>query len=382
MKKLFRLLVAVLLLSVLLSSMVYAGGMQTASSDVAAFPDVSAQSYVVADAKTGEVIFSKNENDRMPIASTTKVLTCLVALENTKMDDVVTVTAESCGIEGSSIYLYEGEKLTVRDLLYGIMLESANDAAACIAIHVSGSVDSFSDLMNQKASSLGLVNSHFNNPHGLEDPEHYSTAYDMSRIWCEAMKNSDFRKIVSAKTYKIDLENDEGYRFLSNHNKLLKTYEPSIGGKTGYTRTAGRCLISGAEMNGVELVMVTLNAPDDWSDHKNMLDHAFSLYSTVEVAGEGSVSRVIPVVGGNAKSISVKNTESLTLTVRDVTKLQTKVIAPRFVYAPILSNDQPIAKIVYTVDGREVASLPLYPQQKVDVRKKESVLKRLFNIFR
>ena len=135
-------------------------------------------------------------------------------------------------------------------------------------------------------------------------------------------------------------------------------------------------------MNGVELVMVTLNAPDDWSDHKNMLDHAFSLYSTVEVAGEGSVSRVIPVVGGNVKSISVKNTESLTLTVRDVTKLQTKVIAPRFVYAPILSNDQPIAKIVYTVDGREVASLPLYPQQKVDVRKKESVLKRLFNIFR
>ena len=171
-------------------------------------------------------------------------------------------------------------------------------------------------------------------------------------------------------------------RLVVNHNRLLRSYKGCIGVKTGFTKKCGRCLVSAAERDGITLVAVTLNAPDDWSDHKNMLDHAFSLYSTVEVAGEGSVSRVIPVVGGNAKSISVKNTESLTLTVRDVTKLQTKVIAPRFVYAPILSKDQPIAKIVYTVDGREVASLPLYPQQKVDVRKKESVLKRLFNIFR
>lgn len=382
MIKLFKPLLLVSTLFCLLSLSVFADGVFVASSPEPSFPEISAQSYVICDAKTGEVLFAQNENNRMPIASTTKVLTCLVALENAGLDEMVTVTADSCGIEGSSIYLYEGEKLTVRDLLYGLMLESANDAATCIAIHVAGDVASFSDMMNKKAAELQLANSHFNNPHGLEDPEHYSSALDMSRIWCEAMKNSNFREIVSSKTYRIDLDNDEGYRFLSNHNKLLKTYDSSIGGKTGYTKNAGRCLVSGAEYNGVELVMVTLNDPNDWADHENMLDYAFSLYTTVDVAEEGSISHTLPVVGAKKKQIELKNTDRLVLTLRDVSRLQTKLVAPRFVYAPVLNTELPLAKVVYLVDGKEIASLPLYPTEKLVKQEKESIFKRLINIFR
>lgn len=352
------------------------------TTEEVALPEISARSYLLADAKTGEVLFSYNEKQRMPIASTTKVLTCLVALENTKLDDLVTVTADSCGIEGSSMYLYEGEQLTVRDLLYGLMLESANDAAVCIAKHVSGSVDEFSKLMNQKVQQLGLVDSHFNNPHGLEDPQHYSTAYDMSRIWCEAMKNSDFREIVSTDTYRIDLDDEKGYRFLSNHNKLLKTFSACIGGKTGYTKTAGRCLISGAESNGAELVMVTLNAPNDWQDHETLMEYALSLYTTVEIAGTSSISYNLPVVGGKEKSVTLKNNDALSVAVRDVTKLSARIEAPRFVYAPLKDLSVPVAKVVYSVDGKDIASLVLYPEKTVDIAKKESFFKRILNIFK
>ncbi len=353
----------------------------TVVSDVS-LPEVSAKSYVLADAKTGEILFSRDENRRMPIASTTKILTCLVALENTKLDDIVTVTADSCGIEGSSIYLYEGEKLTVKDLLYGLMLESANDAAVCIAMHVSGSVEAFSELMNKRASEIGVQNSHFNNPHGLEDPEHYSTAYDMSRIWCEAMKNESFRHIVSTKNYRIDLDDEDGYRFLSNHNRLLKTFEFCIGGKTGYTKTAGRCLVSGAQYNGAELVMVTLDAPDDWKDHEALMEYAMSLYTTVEIATPGSVSHVIPVVGGKENKVGIKNIDSLTITVRNVKKLEASLEAPRFVYAPITDMTAPVARVVYTVDGQKVAELRLYPEKELQSIEKKTFLQRILNIFK
>lgn len=384
MKKItFRIIAFALLMAITLSVIAFAdSAYPTTAEGTSKFPDISAKSYVLADANTGEVLFCHNENQRMPIASTTKVLTCLVALERVKLDDAVTVNAESCGIEGSSIYLYEGEKLYVRDLLYALMLESANDAAVCLAYHVAGSVEAFSELMNSKASELGLTNSHFNNPHGLEDSQHYSTALDMARIWCEAMKNDTFREIVSTKTYRMDLEEEDSYRFLSNHNRLLKTYDDCIGGKTGYTKTAGRCLISGAERNGAELVMVTLNDPNDWSDHEALLDYALSLYSSVEVASEGSVTHTVSVVGGKDKSVALKNADTLKLTLRDVTKLKSHLEAPRFVYAPLKDLSQPLAYVVYTIDGQNVATLPLYPEKTVEAVQKESFFKRILNIFK
>jgi len=365
-----------------LQAFVFADSGIPTSADDLSRPEVSARAYVVADARTGEILFAKDENARMPIASTTKILTCLVALENSKLSDSVTVKADSCSVEGSSMYLFEGEKLTVKDLLYGLMLESANDAALCIANHVSGSVEAFAALMNERAKKLGLTNSHFNNPHGLEDPEHYSTARDMALIWCEAMKNEDFRRIVSTKTYRMDLEDDDGYRYFSNHNKLLKTYDLCIGGKTGFTKTAGRCLISGAAKNGAELVMVTLNAPDDWQDHREMMDYALSLYSSVEVATSGAHKHTIPVVGGKEKSVTLKNRDSLSISLRDVTKLEIKLEAPRFVYAPITDTNKAVAKMVYTLDGKEIASLPLYPEKTVKAAEKKSFFQKILNIFK
>ncbi len=382
MKRTILNLTALLLVLIISTTTVIADKAFETAGEKLHFPDISAKSYVLADAKTGEVIFSHNENSRMPIASTTKVMTCLVALENSKLDDVVTVSAESTGIEGSSIYLYEGEKITVEDLLYALMLESANDSAVCLAEHISGSVDGFSKLMNEKASELGLKNSCFANPHGLEDPEHYSTALDMSRVWCEAMKNETFRKIVATKTYKIELGSDDGYRFLSNHNRLLKTFEPCIGGKTGYTKTAGRCLISAVEQNGVELVMVTLNDPNDWADHKALMEYALSLYTTMEVAENGTVSHVVPVVGGKEKSVKLVNVDGLSLTLRDVTKLEVTVSSPRFVYAPVKDTALPIAEVIYSVDGNVVAKLPLYPENTVETLPKQSFLKKIINIFK
>jgi len=365
-----------------LQAFVFADSGIPTSADDLSRPEVSARAYVVADARTGEILFAKDENARMPIASTTKILTCLVALENSKLSDSVTVKADSCSVEGSSMYLFEGEKLTVKDLLYGLMLESANDAALCIANHVSGSVEAFAALMNERAKKLGLTNSHFNNPHGLEDPEHYSTARDMALIWCEAMKNEDFRRIVSTKTYRMDLEDDDGYRYFSNHNKLLKTYDLCIGGKTGFTKTAGRCLISGAAKNGAELVMVTLNAPDDWQDHREMMDYALSLYSSVEVATSGAHKHTIPVVGGKEKSVTLKNRDSLSISLRDVTKLEIKLEAPRFVYAPITDTNKAVAKMVYTLDGKEIASLPLYPEKTVKAAEKKSFFQKILKIFK
>ena len=343
------------------------------------FPDISASSYALLDARTGEVIFCHNENQRMPIASITKIMTALVVLENAKLDASVTVTAESCGIEGSSIYLYEGEKLSVNDLLYALMLESANDAAVCLANFVAGSVEEFSDMMNAKCESLGLRNTHFNNPHGLEDPEHYSTAKDIAIIWNECMKNDTFRQIVGTKTYRIDLSEEDGYRFLSNHNKLLKSYEYCIGGKTGFTKASGRCLVSGAKLDDLELVMVTLNDPNDWLDHENLLNYAINLYSKVNVAAVGSLKVDIPVVGGKRSTVTLNNIEERTISVRDVSKLSSRVEAPRFIYAPIQTTDKPLATVVYLYDGKEVDTVDLYPEKTVDTLKKEGFFKRLFN---
>lgn len=362
-----------------LSSVSFADSAFNASEVATDFPEISALSFVVADTRTGEILFSHNENARLPIASTTKILTCLTVLENARLDDIVTVSAGACGVEGSSVYLYEGEKISVKDLLYALMLESANDAAVCLAEYVSGGVDEFATLMNERAKSLSLSNSHFNNPHGLEDAEHYSTAFDLAKLWCEAMKNDVFREIVSTKSYRIDLPETDEYRFLSNHNKLLKTNEYCIGGKTGFTKNAGRCLVTGAEHNGAELVVVTLNDPNDWSDHEALFEKAFSLYSTVDVARAGDVSHNVRVVGGNVGEMRLTNRDSLSLTLRDVTALESHIESPRFVYAPIDDLSSSLGSVVYTVNGAEVARLPLYPEKAVEKPVKKSFFKKIFD---
>lgn len=253
----------------------------TLHTPVSAEPSVSAQAAVMTEVSSGKILYSKNADKVLPMASTTKIMTALVAVEaaGDRLDEVVEISDSAAGVEGSSMYLEKGEKMTLRELLYGLMLSSGNDAAVAIAENIGGSVEGFVDMMNQKAAEMGLTSTHFVNPNGLPDESHYSSANDMAKMTCHAMKNPDFAEIVGTKSYNISGEGKSYPRTLSNHNKLLRMYEGCIGVKTGFTKAAGRCLVSCAERDGLMLVCVTLNAPDDWNDHTLMFNYGFENFT-------------------------------------------------------------------------------------------------------
>ncbi len=330
--------------------------------------NTSAKSAVLIEAESGNVIFEENAHQRLPMASTTKIMTAIVAIENCDKNTLIEITEEMVGAEGSSIYLKVGEKLTLEQLLYALMLESANDAAEAIAISVGGSVEKFSELMNNKAENLNLLDTHFVNPHGLDNEAHYTTASDLAIIASYALKNDLFSQIVSTKNYVIDETEYNAQRYLNNHNKLLRIYDGSIGVKTGFTKRCGRCLVSAAERNGVKLVAVTLSAPNDWNDHTNMLDYGFDRLENVVLANEGSVLFRLPVACGNVDSVTIANKDSLSLVMLkghpDIEcRVQTKT--GRILFAPIDCNVY-IADAVFFVEGKEIARLPLYTTSDVE----------------
>ena len=234
-------------------------------------PQVSAKSAALLDGTTGECLCEKNGDQRALIASTTKIMTGLLVCEAGDLDRTVTVPETAAGTEGSSMYLKSGETLTRRELLYGMMLHSGNDAALTLAISVSGSEAAFVRQMNRRACTLNLTQTHFANPHGLDSGENYSTALDLVRLAQAALQNEQFRAVVSTKTITC------AGRTLTNHNKLLWRYDGCIGVKTGYTRHAGRILVSAAERGGRMLIAVTISDPDDWRDHVSLLDYGFAV---------------------------------------------------------------------------------------------------------
>ena len=241
---------------------------------------VSARAAVVIDADTGETLFEQNADSRLPMASTTKIMTALVALGEGDLDRVYTVKPEYAAVEGSSMYLKAGETLSLQDTLYGLMLASGNDAAVAIAGECGG-MTAFVGKMNAKAAELGLTDTHFDNPNGLPSDTHYTTAHELAKITAAALKDPVFRQIVSTKSCTVS-----GHA-LSNHNRLLSMYDGAIGVKTGFTRAAGRCLVSAAERNGRTIIAVTLNDPNDWNDHREMLDAGFAQYSEVTLHKAG-----------------------------------------------------------------------------------------------
>ena len=330
-----------------------------------ALTGVSARGAVLMEAESGEVVFGQNQNARLPMASTTKIMTALVALERLPLDTVVTVTADSVGVEGSSIYLVEGEKLTLEQLVYALLLESANDAATAIAVAVAGDVESFAGLMNEKAAALGLVDTHFVNPHGLDHDEHYTTAYELARIARAALEDPVFREICSTERKTIPLNGSEGTRVLINHNKLLNSYGGCIGVKTGFTKKTGRCLVSAAERGGVTLIAVTLNAPDDWRDHTAMLDYGFGLYEAVVLGGEGFFSAPLWTVSGTHEYVMAESRDVLTAILRrDHGAITCVVELPRFEFAPIESG-QAVGRLVFREEHRDgrrevLGTVPLY----------------------
>lgn len=246
-------------------------------------------SEIVMETSTLRVLHEKNTSKKMYMASTTKILTCLVAIENMNMSDIITITNNEVGIEGSSIYLQAGEKLTVKDLLYGLMLRSGNDCAVAIANNCSGDVQKFADLMNITAKRIGANNSNFVNPHGLHDDNHYTTAYDLALISCFAMNNSTFREIVSTKSINIPFTTQNCKRHLVNKNKMLSEFEGSNGIKTGYTKKAGRCLVSSCFRDGMELVCVVLNCQPMFERSKELLATNFSNYHMQKLVDSNNI---------------------------------------------------------------------------------------------
>lgn len=337
--------------------------------------ELSAQSACLISYDTEETVFEKNAAEKLPMASTTKIMTCIVALEKGKKDDVVCVDSRAVGTEGSSVYLKIGDKLTLNDLLYAMMLQSANDAAAAIAYHISGSSESFAELMNAKAMEIGLKSTNFTNPHGLSDKEHYTCAEDLARLAVYALKNPAFAEIVSTKSYKIKII-DRTEITVINHNRLLNSYEGANGVKTGFTKASGRCLVSSATRGGISFVAVTLNAPDDWNDHKKMLDIGFAEYCTAFI-NKGQISHTINVAGYG--SINITNRDDIKLILKNSSNVSYKIYAKHIEFAP-LNIDTKIGYAKVYVDDVLRTTLPLYPDINVKEFTEKSKFTPFFNI--
>lgn len=313
---------------------------------------ISAKNAILLDAQTGRILYAKNAHQQSLIASTTKIMTALVVCEQSNVLDRVRIPKEAVGIEGSSIYLKEGEILTVQELLYGLMLHSGNDAAVALAIYCGGTVEGFAEMMNDKARRLGMENTHFANPNGLDAPGHYSTAEDMAVLAAYAMENPIFAQTVSTKTVNITA------RSLRNHNRLLWQVEGADGVKTGYTKAAGRILVSSATRQGRRLIAVTMNDPNDWLDHKNLLEQGFSGYRVCKIVSVGDCLGHLQIAGGQSGAVTILATEDFEYALSEGEIPQIKLSGMGFVYAPVVRGQD--AGFAYVCLGdKTVGKIPL-----------------------
>ena len=331
---------------------------------------LSAASACLLDCASGRVLYAREADRPSLIASTTKIMTALIVAEQCNPDARVRIPAEATGIEGSSLYLQPDEVLTVRELLYGMMLHSGNDAAVALAIFCAGDVGTFVDRMNQRAAQLELTHTQFANPNGLDDEHNRSTAEDLARLADAALENELFREIVSTKTYT------SGSRVMTNHNKLLWRYEGAIGVKTGYTRAAGRILVSAAERDGRRLVAVTINAPDDWNDHARLLDFGFSAFTEQVAAEAGQTLAETAVIGGQCQRVRLLAAEGLCCAVAADESCRLRLELPPFVYAPVAAGDA-VGQAVLLMDGQEVARTDLICAEPVRLREEPGWFDRL-----
>lgn len=371
MKKVISILAAVMLVLSFVRIRVNAAG-----------PTTSAVSAVVIEAETGTVLYSKNMDEQRAMASTTKIMTAILTIEAGDLDREFTVDSYAIMVEGTSMGLREGDRVSRRDLLYGILLPSGNDAANAAAVSVSGSMSAFVKKMNAKAAVLGLRNTHFATPSGLDADGHYTTAYDLAMLAAYAMKNPIFREVVSCQYKEVEFGNPPYKRTLYNSNKMLKQYEGAIGIKTGFTDNARRCLVSAAQRDGVELIAVTLNAPDDWNDHSKMLDYGFTQVSAYE-ADTGCSAEVS--VAGTGMTVGVyADKATIALTPAQRQKLERRVLLPRIVYNDVQKGDE-LGSIEFVLEGKIVKSVPLYAADSVVCEEKDlslwSKFLRFFGIY-
>ncbi len=345
--------------------------------------EVSAKACIMIEAVTGNVIYEKNSHDRLPMASTTKIMTTILSLESGDLDTQFTVDSNAIKVEGSSMGLLEGDIVTKRALCYGMMLPSGNDSANATAIKLGGSFENFAKMMNDKAKQIGMNDTLFVTPSGLDEGGHCSTAYDMALLTRYALKNPDFREICGTYTAQVNFGNPPYDRWLKNSNKLLNMYDGVIGVKTGFTDDAGRCLVSACERDGVTLIVVTLNAPNDWNDHTSLYDYGFSQVSMQSPINENFE---VNLVGASKDTLSLERSAEVLLpnVVGYSADYKTKVYLNEFEYAPI-SKGETLGRVEYLLDGEVVSTCSLISSEEVlkvkkDVKLsfKEKILKFIY----
>ena len=352
----------------------------------AAGPEVSAQSAVVLTADTGAVLFEKDGHTPRPVASTTKIMTALLALEAAQEqgDPLVDITQEMVAVEGSSMGLQAGDIISLTGLAAGMLLASGNDAANAAALYLDGSLESFAARMNQRAAALGMEDTHFVTPSGLDGEDaqglgHLSTAYDMALLARAALEDQAFRQLCSSPSLAVEFAEPVKRVTYTNHNKLLAQYQGCVGVKTGFTKEAGRCLVSAAERDGALLIAVTLNAPNDWQDHTALLDYGFSQVEPYQLAG-GDVRLTVPVVGSPVEVVSLRgsNGGEVTLPLGQGAQVERVVRVPKFLYAPVEAGEQ-VGEICWYLEGQLLGSAPLTAAGAAPLQEKApSLWERLF----
>ena len=373
MKKIFSVILTVVLI------LVYP---YTVSAENKA-PEVSAKACVLIEEKTGKILFEKNSSEKLPMASTTKIMTTLLCLESGGLDDQFVVDGEAIKVEGSSMGLTEGDVVTKRALCYGMMLPSGNDAANATAVKLGGSIENFADMMNERAEKIGMTRTCFVTPSGLEGEGHGSSAYDMALLAREALRNPDFAEICSQKKAKVEFGNPPYERWLTNSNKLLDMYQGVKGVKTGFTDEAGRCIVSACEREGISLICVTLNDKNDWQDHINMYDYGYSVLQPLELSTDEIFA--VPVAGGTEDTIPVRAEEQILIgdDGKTANRISSSIILPPFVYSDIKTGDK-IGEIKYYYDGRYIDSISLNAMKNTEYKETEKKTDKNFfeKIFR
>lgn len=307
----------------------------------------SAKAAITIEAQTGISLYEKNADEQLPMASTTKIMTALVALENADINQTFTVSETACKVEGTQIGLLAGDQISLNDLLHMLMMKSANDAAQTIAENISGSLEAFAELMNERAKQMGLTHTHFENPHGLPSDNHYTTARELALIAAEALKNDTFAQIVSTKKKKLDYHG----LVIENSNRLLSSYEYTTGVKTGFTKAAGRCLVTSAKKDGVTLINVTLNDGNDWQDHTEMFEEGFRRVSSYTLYEAGQYSITVPVLNGThpARFTNPEPVYGVCIDGQKIEYIPTDCL-PQSLYAPIQKetfNQQVYVELAY-----------------------------------
>ncbi|MGD6898754.1 D-alanyl-D-alanine carboxypeptidase [Bacillus infantis] len=342
----------------------------------------SSGSAILMEQSTGRILYEKDAYTKKRIASITKIMTAILAIESGKMDTKAKVSEKAVRAEGSSIYLQPGEKILLEDLVYGLMLRSGNDSAVAIAEHVGGSLEGFVYLMNKKAEEIGMINTHFANPHGLDDHEdHYSTAYDMAVLTRYAMNNETYRKIAGTKMHRAPNPNESWDRVWKNKNRLLtEMYEYCTGGKTGYTKRAKRTLVTTASKDGLDLIAVTLNGPDDWNDHIGMYESGFKEYSLKKVIEQGGVRELEDSAYEKKAYLKTDYSYPASEEEKDLFRVEYKMLKPSGSWKEDKDFPDVVGRAIVYFENKQVKSLPIY-YEKEPQKKEKSFLDFFKSIF-